>query len=141
MASPVYETDTHRAHMERLDLGKSMLAACVMQMRAEDMTWTEIVILLEDAAAEIRRPEKRAKRERSRGAGGEWDNPDHYVVQSEGQTVGRIFMADAAHPEGRPWMWTVEFHQRQVRPGPHQGYTADLESAMRALRESWDVGV
>jgi hypothetical protein len=55
------------------------------------------------------------------------------VVQFEGQTVGRIFKADAAHPEGRPWMWTVEFHQRKGRPGPHQGYTTDLDSAMRAF--------
>jgi hypothetical protein len=33
-----------------------------------------------------------------------WDNPADYVIQSEGQTVGRIFKAVAAHPEGTPWM-------------------------------------
>ena len=42
----------------------------------------------------------------------QWDNPDDYLVQYEGQTVGRIF----------------------------QGHTADLESAMAAFRESWDRG-
>ena len=42
----------------------------------------------------------------------QWGNPDDYLVQHEGQTVGRIFKATAAHPEGRPWMWTVEFTYR-----------------------------
>ena len=37
-----------------------------------------------------------------------------------------------------PWMWTVEFHERLGRPGPHQGYTADLESAKQAFWESWE---
>jgi hypothetical protein len=63
-----------------------------------------------------------------------WASPDDYVVQFEGQAVGCIFRADAAPPEGTPWMWTVEFHQRRGRPGPHQGYTTDLDSAMRAFR-------
>ena len=54
----------------------------------------------------------------------DWDNPDDYVVQHEGQTVGRIFKTFASHPDGTPWMWTVEFLQRQGRPGPHQGYTS-----------------
>ena len=45
-----------------------------------------------------------------------------------------------AHPEGRPWMWTVEFHQRKGRPGLHQGHVVDRESAMAAFRESWNRG-
>jgi hypothetical protein len=39
---------------------------------------------------------------------------DDYTVHVDGgdQPVGRIFRRYAAHPEGLPWMWTVEFHQR-----------------------------
>ena len=56
----------------------------------------------------------------------DWRSPDDYTVHVDGgdQSVGRIFWRYAAHPEGTPWMWTVEFHQRKGRPGPHQGYTA-----------------
>jgi hypothetical protein len=59
------------------------------------------------------------------------DNPDDYTVHDGDRTVGRIFKASAAHPDGRPGMWTVEHHERQGRPGPHQGIP-DLESAMMA---------
>jgi hypothetical protein len=69
-----------------------------------------------------------------------WDNPDDYTVHDGDRTVGRIFNASAGHPEDTPWMWTVEFHQRQDRPGPHQGYVTTLVEAMAAFRESWDRG-
>jgi hypothetical protein len=67
-----------------------------------------------------------------------WDNPDDYTVHDDDRTVGRIFKASAAHPEGRPWMRTVEFHERKDRPGPHQGHVATFVDAMAAFRESWD---
>jgi len=66
-----------------------------------------------------------------------WDNPEDYTVHVGERCVGRIFYAEAGHPHEAPWMWTVEFHERLGRPEPHQGYTADLESAKQAFRESW----
>jgi hypothetical protein len=64
-----------------------------------------------------------------------WPSPDDYTVHVDGrdQSVGRIFWRYAAHPEGLPWMWTVEFHQRKERAAPHQGDAADLHAAMGAF--------
>ena len=69
-----------------------------------------------------------------------WDNPDDYTVHDGERTVGRIFKAVAAHPEGRPWMWTIEHHEHKSRPGPHQGEVATLVEAMTAFRENWQRG-
>jgi hypothetical protein len=48
--------------------------------------------------------------------------------------------AEAAHPEGLPWMWTVEHRERKGRPGLHHGNVAILVEAMAAFRESWHRG-
>ena len=66
--------------------------------------------------------------------------PDDFTVHKAGgdQSVGRIFWRYAAHPEGLPWMWTVEFHQRKGRAAPHQGDAPDLDAAMAAFRRCWD---
>jgi hypothetical protein len=69
----------------------------------------------------------------------DWSDDD-YDVFADDQNVGRIFRAEAAHPDGRPWMWTVEFHERRARRGPHQGHVASLDKAMAAFRESWHRG-
>jgi hypothetical protein len=66
-----------------------------------------------------------------------WDNPDDYTVHDGDRTVGRIFKASAGVPDDRPWMWTVEFHERKSRPGPHQGHVETLVEAMAAFRECW----
>jgi len=43
--------------------------------------------------------------------------------------VGRIFRASAGTARETPWFWSVEFHQRDHRAPPYQGYVADLETA------------
>src|SRR5215204_3138267 len=58
---------------------------------------------------------------------GDWSDDD-YDVFADDQNVGRIFRAEAAHPDGRPWMWTIEFHQRRGE-GPHQGHVASRDAA------------
>ena len=63
---------------------------------------------------------------------------DDFTVYKGDQSVGRIFRRYAAHPEGLPWMWTVEFHQRKGRAAPHQGDAPDLGAAMTAFRRCWD---
>jgi hypothetical protein len=70
----------------------------------------------------------------------DWRSPDDYTVHVDGgdQSVGRIFRRYAAHPEGLPWMWTVDFHQRKGRAAPHQGDAPDLAAAMAAFRRCWD---
>jgi hypothetical protein len=71
----------------------------------------------------------------------DWKSPDDYTVHVDGedQAVGRIFRRNAAHPEGLPWMWTVEFHQRKGRAEPHQGDAPDLDAAMAAFRHCWNT--
>ena len=54
--------------------------------------------------------------------------------------VGRIFRRNAAHPDGRPWMWTIVFHERRGE-SPHQGSTATREEAKEAFRRAWLAGV
>jgi hypothetical protein len=70
----------------------------------------------------------------------DWGSPNDYTVHVGGgdQSVGRIFRRYAAHPEGLPWMWTVEVHQRKGPAAPHQGDAPDLDAAMAAFRRCWD---
>ena len=54
------------------------------------------------------------------------DVPDFAVIYraDDGRElrVGRIFRPNAI--QRLPWMWTVEFHQRKGRAGPHQEHVA-----------------
>src|SRR5262245_39503695 len=68
-----------------------------------------------------------------------WRNPDDYTVHEGERTVGRVFCVDAAHPDGRAWMWTIEFHERRGEP-PHQGHAATREDAMESFRRAWNAG-
>jgi hypothetical protein len=70
---------------------------------------------------------------------GDWSDDD-YDVFADDQNVGRIFRAEAAHPDGRPWMWTIEFHQRRGE-GPHQGHVASRDAAAAAFKAAWLAGV
>jgi len=65
---------------------------------------------------------------------GEW-NDDDFDVLAHGETVGRIFNANAA-PVGSPWMWTLAFGHHKDR-APTHGYAATREAAMAAFAKSW----
>jgi hypothetical protein len=54
---------------------------------------------------------------------------------SDGETVGRIFSANAA-PVRSPWMWTLTFPHHEGRTPTH-GYEATREDAMAAFAKSW----
>ncbi len=49
-----------------------------------------------------------------------------------------IFKRLAGQPPETPWLWEVEFHQREGRTPPHQGITTDRESAMAAFKRCWE---
>jgi hypothetical protein len=66
---------------------------------------------------------------------------EHVVVVIDGdRVVGRIFRAEAGHPDDRPWMWTLEHHERRGRTAPHQGHVASREEAMQAFEDCWESG-
>src|SRR5262245_37865824 len=52
--------------------------------------------------------------------------------------VGRSFHARAGTSNETPWFWSVDFHQRDGRTPPHQGYVADEETAKREWRRCWE---
>jgi hypothetical protein len=70
--------------------------------------------------------------------------PDDYSViyrdpDGRALSVGRIFLYPSHGTEALPpWFWTVEFHQREGRPAPHQGRSETLSAAMAAFRACWD---
>ena len=68
------------------------------------------------------------------------DMPDYWVMYraDDGRElcVGRIFKPDAV--KGLPWMWTVDFHQRQGRAEPHQGHVLTEDEAKAAWKRCWE---
>ena len=70
-----------------------------------------------------------------------WPSSDDYTihVDERDQSVGRIFWRYAAHPEGLPWMWTVEggglCRQWPMRPyiRGHMGHRATPGEGHTAL--------
>ena len=57
----------------------------------------------------------------------DFTQPDTTVTYIEGDRrlkVGRIFYGPASAPQGAPWVWTVEWHQREGRTPPGQGKAA-----------------
>jgi hypothetical protein len=67
---------------------------------------------------------------------GHWTDDDFYAG---GWNIGRIFKAEAGHPQETPWMWTIVFHERKP-PGPHQGFAVSREQAMTVFKASWERG-
>jgi hypothetical protein len=68
------------------------------------------------------------------------DQPDFNVVwrgPAGARAIGRIFRAQAGVPADTPWIWSVEFHQRQSRKEPHQGWSATREEAMTSFKVCW----
>ena len=72
----------------------------------------------------------------------DFTQPDHSVVwrEDDGRElhVGRIFHANAGVPKETTWVWTVEYHQRKGRAGPHQGYCATEDEAKDAWKRCWE---
>jgi len=61
--------------------------------------------------------------------------PDDYDVLENGEVVGRIFLASAGGPDGRPWMW-ASGHNGDYSRAAH-GFEATREDAMAAFAKSW----
>jgi hypothetical protein len=72
----------------------------------------------------------------------EFTQPDFEVFYTapDGRklSVGRIFHASAGTAKETPWFWSVEFHQRDKRTPPYQGYVADFETAKAAWKHCWE---
>jgi hypothetical protein len=72
----------------------------------------------------------------------QFTQPDYSVFYTapEGRKreVGRIFCASAGTAKETPWFWSVEFHQRDHRARPHQGYVADFETAKAEWNRCWE---
>jgi hypothetical protein len=61
-----------------------------------------------------------------------WRGPEGAFV------VGRIFKAHAGVPQETPWVWTVDFFQRESRTEPHQGWAESREAATAAFKRCWE---
>jgi hypothetical protein len=64
---------------------------------------------------------------------------DDYDVTCEGETVGRIYWANAGTPTGQAWFWSIIFHFRRPGANADQGYAASRAAAMAAFRGPWDA--
>jgi hypothetical protein len=67
--------------------------------------------------------------------------PDYTVTYVDGdrrRKVGRNFYGPASSPEGTPWVWTVEWHQREGRTPPGQGNAATEGEAKAAWKLCWE---
>jgi hypothetical protein len=55
-------------------------------------------------------------------------SPNRIIKAADGRerSVGHIFYTETAMAKGPGvWFWSVEFHQRRERIGPHQGHEPD----------------
>jgi len=82
-----------------------------------------------------------------RASASRWRGADDYDVLSDGEVVGRIFLATFAAPSsfyfatyapprGKPWMWTLAYGH-DIDRTPTHGFAVTREAALMAFAKSW----